>query len=107
MTKTITITYSFLHRYREKLFLILIMSVVVILGLYFFLIQKAVVNVIAREKLVVETTERSGEVAMLEAKYFTMKNSITLDLAKAKGFKNTPISAYISKKPVTAFVQER
>lgn len=102
MTKTIITTYSILHRYREKLFIILVASILVALGSYFFLLQKAIVNIVEREKMAEEVSEKSRQVATLEADLFTMKNSITLDMARNKGFRDKSISAYISKKSVTA-----
>lgn len=102
MTKTITMTYSILHRYREKLFVLLVAGILVAAASYVFLLQRAIVNVVAREKVVAEVNIKTTDVAGLEAKYFTLKNSVTLDMAHSKGFKDAPVTAYISKKSVTA-----
>lgn len=102
MTKTITMTYTVLHRYREKLFVLLVTGILILAASYVFLLQKAIVNVVAREKVVAEVNIKTTQVAGLEANYFTLKNSITLEMAHTKGFKDAAVTAYISKKSVTA-----
>lgn len=106
MTKAITITYTVLHRYRERLFAILLAAILITLASYVFLIHKAVVNIVARETTVEKISAKSSKVAELEGKYFTIKNSITLEVAHQKGFKDVSISNYISKKSVTAMASQ-
>ncbi len=104
MTKAITSIYVFSHRYREKLFTLLIASIVLTAFAYVFLLQKAVINVVERQKLsqqVGTLTMKSGD---LEAKYFSMKKDITSELARSKGFKDGQVTAYISTKSTGAAV---
>ncbi len=102
MTRTLTITYRFAHMYREKIFAILVAAILLTACSYIFLLQKTIVNVVQRQKISLEGKEVSAKVADLEEKYFFTKNTITLDLARTKGFSSAEDIAYISKKPQTA-----
>ncbi len=104
MTRTLTTLYVFSHRYKDRLFTILLASIIFTACAYVFLLQKAIINVVERQKLSEKVTSLSVQSGDLEAKYFSMKKSVTLELAHAKGFKDAEVTAYISKKPVTASV---
>lgn len=102
MTRAITIAYRVSHQYREKIFAVLIAAVILSACAYVFLLQKAIVNVVERQRVSSETKELSVQVGDLEEKYFSIKNTITLDLAQEKGLKKAEVISYISKKPLTA-----
>ena len=102
MTQTITILYKFSHHYRERIFRVLVATILVTACAYVFLLQKAIVNVVQRQKVSLETKSLSVKVGNLEEKYFSLKNGVTLDLAHSKGLKDAEVISYISKKPVTA-----
>jgi len=102
MTKAITITYSTIHRYRERIFVALAVAIFASIFSYIFLLQKAIVNVVEREKMMETINKKSSEVGDLEAKYFSVKNSFTPELAYSKGFKDANVTTYISQKKVTA-----
>lgn len=104
MTKTLTILYQASHHHRERIFALLITAIILTAGAYVFLLQKAIVNVVQREKISKEVKTVSVNVGDLEEKYFSIKNTITLDLAHTKGLKNAKIVSYISKRPLTAMV---
>ncbi len=104
MTKTLTIIYKTSHHYREKIFAVLVAALLLTAFAYVFLLQKAIVNVVQRDKISREIKSVNLEVGGLEEKYFTLKNDITLDLAHTKGLKNPDVISYISKKSVTAMV---
>lgn len=102
MTKVIAISYRTLLRNRERVFAILIGAIVLSAIAYGFLLKKAVTNIVEREKIVSEAKKQNADIGDLEAKYFSMKNSITLNLAYSKGFKDPSNVSYISKKSLTA-----
>lgn len=104
MTKTLTILYQVSHLYRKRIFVILVSSIILAAISYAFLLQKTIVNIVEREKISKEIKAISVDVGSLEEKYFSLKNTITLDLAYAKGLKNADTVSYISKKPLTAMV---
>lgn len=104
MTKLLTIAYKTSHYHRERIFAVLIAAILLTACAYVFLLQKAIVNVVQREKVALEAKSASANVGSLEATYFSLKNAITLDLAHSKGLKNADNVSYISKKPVTAMV---
>lgn len=104
MTKTFTSIYQISHHHREKIFAVLVSCIVLTICAYVFLLQKAIVNVVQRDKISKETKVISAKVGSLEEKYFAIKNTITLDLAHAKGLKTAGTISYISKKSLTAMV---
>ncbi len=104
MTKIVTIAYQVSHQYRERIFVILVAAILLTAFSYAFLLQKTIVNVVEREKISKEIRTASADTGSLEEKYFSLKNTITLDLAYAKGLKNADTISYISKKPLTAMV---
>jgi uncharacterized oligopeptide transporter (OPT) family protein len=104
MTRTLTIAYRFSHYYKEKIFAILVGAIILTACFYVFLLQRAIVNVVERQHVSIETKSLSANVSDLEEQYFSMKNKITLDLAHSKGLKDASTISYISKKSVTAYV---
>lgn len=68
------------------------------LCVYGYSLQRAIVNVVQRESIMKTISAKGSEVADLEAKYFSKKNGISLELAHAEGFKEAPVSMFISKK---------
>ena len=102
MVKLITISYKILHRERVKLFYILAITTF----LYGFLIQKAIMNIVAREKVVNDVATLTAEIADLEEQYLSLKNNITLDTAYEKGLQDAVVSYYISKKSITAMASK-
>ncbi len=106
MIKFITISYKIIHRERQRLFYFLIAVILITASFYAFLIQKAIMNVVAREKVMNEVMEVSTRVALLEEAHLSLKNNITLELAYEKGLKDTGVSYYISKKSLTAMASK-
>src|SRR4051812_19628382 len=104
MTRTLTIAYRISHLYKERIFVVLVTAILIAACGYVFLLQKAIINVVQRQKVASDTKSLSADVSDLEEQYFAIKNKITLDLAHSKGLKDADNVAYISKKPLTAFV---
>jgi hypothetical protein len=102
MTKTITIAYRLTHEHRKHIFVLLFTSILLTAFAYAFLLQKAIFNLVERQKVVSEERAMATKLADLEEKYFALKNTVTLDLAEEKGFSVTESVSYISKKPRTA-----
>lgn len=104
MTQAITNNFTTMMRYKERLVATMIAILLVSACTYAFFLQRAITNVVEREHTVRDIALKSTHVSELESKYFALKNDITMDLAHAKGFKDTQVSTYISKKSVTAMV---
>lgn len=96
MTKAIQNTISGVISYRERLFYIFAISICLLGLLYAGLVHSMVQNIVAREVLVKQNRVYSGSIGELEAKYFSLKNSVNLATANSMGF-SEPISlSYIS-----------
>ncbi|MEK7463579.1 MAG: hypothetical protein AAB610_00440 [Patescibacteria group bacterium] len=102
MTQAIAHNISSMMRYKERIFIFLVAGIVVLASSYAYLLHDAITNVVERESVVRENRIVSTSVSELEAKYFSVKNSITIELAHAKGFKDSEVSSFISKKSLTA-----
>lgn len=55
-------------------------------------------NVVAREKVESNISSLSTSIGTLEFKYITLKNTVTLDLAHAKGFEDASPSKFIARQ---------
>ncbi len=102
MTQAIANNINNVFRYKEKIFTFLVVGIVTLTSLYVFFLQKAIVSVIARENIVKQSRSLSTEVSELEGKYFIVKNTINIELAHEKGFRDSEISSFISNKSLTA-----
>lgn len=79
------------------MFFVLATLLVIIFAVYVYLINKTVMNVVAREQTEQDIAQLSGTLGELEFKYITLKNIITLDLAYERGFQETSPKAFISR----------
>mgnify|MGYP000010403180 CR=1 FL=1 len=102
MTQAIAHNINSMMRYKEKVFIFLVAGIIVLASSYAYLLHSAIANVVERESIVKENRLTSTSVSELEAKYFSIKNSINIELAHAKGFRDSEVSSFISKKSLTA-----
>lgn len=65
--------------------------------MYGFLINKTIMNVVARQNSEKEIASLSSAVGDLEFKYMNLKSSITLELAHGKGFQDNLPSRFLSR----------
>lgn len=104
MTQVIAENYNSMLMYRGKIFFLLVIGIIILVSTYISLIHSTVINVVEREKVINEIREKSTIVSELESNYFAMKDKINIELARAKGFQDSEVSSFISKKSLTAFV---
>lgn len=104
MTQAIAHNINSMMRYKEKIFFFLVVGIIALASSYAYLLHSAIANVVERENLVKEGRLASISVGELESKYLSVKNSISIELAHAKGFKDSEVSSFISKKSLTAMV---
>src|ERR1035437_7957741 len=81
--------------YREKnIFGILFSIFVLFVIVYGFSINSTIMNAVSKQNMGKEIVSLGSEVNSLEFKYLNIKNSITLDLAKSKGFVSVASDKY-------------
>lgn len=102
MTQAITQNINSIYKYKEKIFIFLVVAIFTSIFAYLFLLHKAIANVVVRESVIKENRELTNTVNDLEAKYFSVKNTIDIEMAHEKGFKDPEVTAFISKKSLTA-----
>ena len=104
MTEIITDNINSILNYRARIFWIFTLSIIALTFVYASLVHSTIINVLEREKLIGDIRDKSTLVSELESSYFSIKNKINIDLAHSKGFYDSEISSFISKKSLTAFV---
>lgn len=73
--------------YTEKKFFWLLFSVSVLFVIsYGFLLDSTMMKAVSKQRMEKEMVSLGSEVNSLEFQYLNVKNSVTLDLAKSKGF---------------------
>lgn len=81
-----------------NIFWSLAVGLVVVLGLYLYFLGNTVHTAFLRqqtEKSIVALEESAGN---LESNYLNLKNAVTIEFARARGFKDIVATQYISKK---------
>ena len=104
MTQTTLKNFNSLLRYRSRIFWTLAPSIVILTLLYVNLVHSTIINVVEREKVVKEIRDKSTLVSEMESNYFSIKEKINMELARTKGFQDSEVTSFISKKSLTAFV---
>lgn len=84
--------------YRERIFWLLVVGIVFSSISYGFFIQKAISNVVLREKIISESRVLGARVSDLESKFFSIKSGISMETALANGFTEPKETQYISRK---------
>jgi len=81
--------------YREKMIFWNLFFVFVLLLLsYGFLINKTILNAVAKQDLQRQISSLNSNVDSLEFTYLSMENNITVDLALSKGFVSVPENTF-------------
>lgn len=104
MNKIRTNTYANKFAISDRsMFFIGVVILVLVFFLYAYLVNKTVMNVVARQNTEKNISSLSTSVGDLESKYMAEKSGVTLQLALAKGFKEDPSTTFIgSNKPGNA-----
>ncbi|MBX4199074.1 hypothetical protein KW800_02245 [Candidatus Parcubacteria bacterium] len=96
MKKSIsTISHSVDHR--ARIFWALISISGLLLGLYVYAVLATVSHTVSRESLLGESQALSARVSELEYKDIALKNTLSLDVALAKGFSEVVKPLYVSR----------
>ncbi len=81
---------------KEKTMFWTLLGVLVIsIGFYIFCINTTVRNIVMREQLENDSIKIALEISNKEFKYISLKNSLTIELAYAMGFKNVAEKTFI------------
>jgi hypothetical protein len=91
-----------LHINREKqIFWTLAGILLLCAGFYMYCINATIRNVVARQNFESEATALTLSIGKQEFQYITMRNRVTLDVARSLGFNEVLATTYISKKTGT------
>jgi cytochrome bd-type quinol oxidase subunit 2 len=101
-TKTHVLQFNWLQKLNTKaLFFMLASVLVLVFVLYVYLVNKTVLNVVAREQTTRQIATLSTSIGELEFKYISAKNAVTLDLAYSHGFENSQPTLFVSRGQTT------
>ena len=96
--KTKALQNTFLNKISSKaLFFILSAVLLTIFAMYVYLVNKTIMNVVARESATQELSTLSGSLGELEFDYMALKNTVTLDLAYSEGFKDMSPTRFLAR----------
>ncbi|MES2436835.1 MAG: hypothetical protein V4519_02390 [Patescibacteria group bacterium] len=97
-SRTKTLSVPVWHKVSTKvLFFVLASCLVTVFAVYAFMVNKTIMNVVAREDLEQEIANLSSTIGELEFKYMSVKSKVTLDLAYEKGFQDAVPSQFVSR----------
>jgi outer membrane murein-binding lipoprotein Lpp len=86
----------------KKIFLILVFSIAISILLYMYFINRAVMNIVEREKLSSEINSLQAHVAELESNYAALKSTVTLSTAYSLGFREVSAVQFIERRPLSS-----
>ena len=82
----------------KTFFFVTLAILIAIFASYIYLVNKTIMNVVAREKTETTLSSLSTTIGGLEYKYITLKNGVTLELAHAKGFVDFSPTTYLARE---------
>lgn len=103
MTQAIKKNISYMLMFRERIFWTLAALSILCLCSYGFLLEKTIVNVVARGDATASLRTVSSSVSDLESQYFSIQNSITESLAQEHGLNKPVVINYVKTVEHTAF----
>lgn len=84
---------------REKtIFWSLLMTLLVAIGFYMYLINATVRNVVATQNIEAKISQLNLSISSKEFKYISNRNAVTLNLAYSMGFRDIESRTYIKEK---------
>lgn len=92
-TRSITISYEA----RSRVFVTLVAVSILSLGVYTYAVLATVYHTVARESLVGERSSLSMSVSELEYKDIALRNTINLDTALTRGFREVTSPLYVTR----------
>jgi hypothetical protein len=92
-------TQNALQVNREKtIFWSLLLTLLLSIGFYMYLINTTVRNVVATQNLEAKISQLNLSISSKEFKYISDRNAVTLNLAYSMGFKDIESKTYIKEK---------
>ncbi len=80
-----------------NIFWSLVAGLIVFVGLYFYMVNLTVWNVVARQKAEKQITLLNSATGDMESSYMAAKNNINLNLAETMGFAATTNTKYVTR----------
>ncbi len=97
MTKIVTTTINHVNGNEKRIVSLLLLSLVLLVGVYGFCVHAAVSNIVAREASIKAGDKIASSISTLEVAYANERNSINLESAYASGFKDATNPHYIHR----------
>ena len=81
----------------QKIFRVVIVSLVMLCCMYAYVIGKITFNVVARNTFTQEKNAMSSRIGELEVEYLSLSGNVTMDVARASGFSEASNIHYVKK----------
>ena len=95
--------YTATHITRQTQILGALFGIACILaGMYVYFVNVTVHNVVARRTIEHDIALVATEVSQLESHYIDLKSSVTLDLAKSRGFAQADQERFVERAPLVS-----
>lgn len=91
-----------IHVFERRALATLFSVMIVLVGLYGFLISTSIINVLVREEVGQNIADLHSYISDLESEYLMLKNSITLGLAYDLGFTDTAKKTFVTRKTLSS-----
>ncbi len=97
MTKALTLTYSAAQEYRTQIMYALVVTSVMLIGMYAFNVYRLISNTVALQQINSQTASLSSSVDQLDSAYLAASSVITPDHVAKYGMTQGSVTAYIPK----------
>ncbi|MCI0619714.1 hypothetical protein L0Y40_01610 [Candidatus Wolfebacteria bacterium] len=84
----------------KRLIIGLVVAIVVLGGLYVYLVNETVRNVVLRREVEREMSAHASTVSDLELAHLGLKNAVTRERAHELGFRELGLVTYVSREPL-------
>lgn len=89
-------TIETIEEFEKRIVISLLIAGALVGVLYGTFLRGAIMNVVARETLEKEIRDKTSDLGSLETEYISLKNAVTLEVARARGFAAPVSTSYIT-----------
>ena len=96
MTEILVNNFEYIMKVRERVIWCLCAVVICFLACYGFFMEKTITNTVALTRIQSVLASENQTVSNLSGQYVALNQNVTLQSALAEGFKEAPVSAFIT-----------
>jgi len=89
---------AYLHVSQQRIFAGLFTLILILSGLYIFLVSSSIVNVLVRKEIAQELSGVRGYLSDLESRFIVAKERVTLEYAHTLGFVDVSHKVFVTRQ---------